>query len=568
MKKISVIYLLFAILFFFAACSSSKKNTDNDSDILPDESAETADQDINDDESDSAQDSDSGRSDDDSDTAGDGDADDNNPDTASDSDSDTAQDDDSDTDSDDLNPDIDTDPEEHDEDNTEEYEYDICKADNPCSDVEHSTGVCTVVKWDIYSCGCEAGYFWNGSGCIADPCMTDSCSGTAHSTGKCLPRTETAYTCECDENYFWTGSECADPCDPNPCASGANSMEGCSVVADIASYKCECNDNYFWWGAQSGCAAKEPVFGRVCTGLTACYDDEYTDITGMPYCPEEGEDFYGQDAYYARLGFCIPKSFEIRGSGSEKTVFDNNLKLEWQQTAPSGTYSWEDAKNYCKDLEYAGHSDWRVPTPKELLSIVDVTRELPAADPDYFPDVPEAFIAWTSQKYVRDNSDGEKCWRVYFKFGKLNSSDCTQKYNVRCVRGESLPDGHFEKSTVNGDEIVKDTVTGLVWQGTYVASMVWKEALEYCENLEYAGFSDWRLPNRDELISLINYDKADPPSDFPGFPGMYSGQTVLCSSTTSATYASRVWLVEVGEDGRVFEFYKSDLHEVLCVRSE
>ena len=555
----SKVICAFFLTILVVGCGSSKKDTVNDSDILPDDDIETAVED-----SDDGADTFSEKDDDESNTAPEKDEDSDDDDIeTSDNEADMTPNSDADADSDDLTSDLDTDPEHHDEDDTEK-----CKENNPCSTIEHSTGVCTVVKWDIYSCGCVDGYFWNGSACPADPCKPDSCNGIAHSTGNCLPRTETSYLCECDENYFWNGAECANPCDNDPCAAGANSKEGCTVVADIASYKCECVNDYFWWGTQSGCAAKEAVFGRICTGQTVCYDDEYTDVTGMPACPEKGEDFYGQDAYYARHGFCIPKSFEIRGEGSEKTVFDNNLKLEWQQTAPSETYSWENARNYCENLEYAGHSDWRLPTPKELLSIVDVTRALPAVDPDYFPDVQEAFISWTSKKYVRDDSDGERCWRVYFKFGILNNSDCTQTLNVRCVRGESLPDGHFEKSTVNGDEIVTDTVTGLVWQGTYVASRVWKEALEYCENLEYAGFSDWRLPNRNELISLINYDKADPPSDFPGFPGMYSGQTVLCSSTTSATYASRVWLVEVGEDGRVFEFYKSDLHKVLCVRSE
>jgi len=48
----------------------------------------------------------------------------------------------------------------------------------------------------------------------------------------------------------------------------------------------------------------------------------------------------------------------------------------------------------------------------------------------------------------------------------------------------------FQSSTLNGDEIVTDTKTGLVWQKTYVNGKTWQQALYYCENLTYAGHSD------------------------------------------------------------------------------
>ena len=59
-----------------------------------------------------------------------------------------------------------------------------------------------------------------------------------------------------------------------------------------------------------------------------------------------------------------------------------------------------------------------------------------------------------------------------------------------------------------------------MWQKDYVSGKTWKEALSYCENLTYAGYSDWRLPNRNELASLINYDNVSPASDFPDMPSL------------------------------------------------
>lgn len=97
----------------------------------------------------------------------------------------------------------------------------------------------------------------------------------------------------------------------------------------------------------------------------------------------------------------------------------------------------------------------------------------------------------------------------------------------------------FESSTVNGNVIVTDTETGLIWQKTYVSSKTWQGALSYCENLTYAGYSDWRVPNKNELASLVNYGKYDPASDFPAdMPAGY-----FWSSSTSVTYPSQAWLV-------------------------
>ena len=59
--------------------------------------------------------------------------------------------------------------------------------------------------------------------------------------------------------------------------------------------------------------------------------------------------------------------------------------------------------------------------------------------------------------------------------------------------------------------MITDRVTGLNWQGCAAGltgnvcnqgtagEYVWEEALDYCETLEWAGFTDWRLPTKYEL---------------------------------------------------------------------
>ena len=60
---------------------------------------------------------------------------------------------------------------------------------------------------------------------------------------------------------------------------------------------------------------------------------------------------------------------------------DNCTGLMWQQDTAPGTYTWQEALKYCEGLDLGGHDDWRLPNVRELHSIVDYGRVLPAIDP-------------------------------------------------------------------------------------------------------------------------------------------------------------------------------------------
>ncbi len=63
----------------------------------------------------------------------------------------------------------------------------------------------------------------------------------------------------------------------------------------------------------------------------------------------------------------------------------------------------------------------------------------------------------------------------------------------------------------NGDGTITDLNTGLMWQQTPpIEGMTWAQAKEYCENLEFGGYSDWRLPTLKELFSLSNFSEGWP----------------------------------------------------------
>jgi hypothetical protein len=82
------------------------------------------------------------------------------------------------------------------------------------------------------------------------------------------------------------------------------------------------------------------------------------------------------------------------------TVYDSKTKLTWQQTVSTTTYSGGGAVTYCAGLgAQLGGSGWRLPTIKELVSIVDYSRSAPAIDPTAFPSTPSGRF-WSSTTAV------------------------------------------------------------------------------------------------------------------------------------------------------------------------
>lgn len=105
--------------------------------------------------------------------------------------------------------------------------------------------------------------------------------------------------------------------------------------------------------------------------------------------------------------------------------------------------------------------------------------------------------------------------------------------------------------TDNGDGTITDNKTGLMWMqetaphphlSGSLHQMNWKDALSYCENLEYAGYSDWRLPNIKELDSIVDNSTYNPAIDTNFFPDTMS--LYYWSSTTSSHYTGNAWLVD------------------------
>ena len=102
-----------------------------------------------------------------------------------------------------------------------------------------------------------------------------------------------------------------------------------------------------------------------------------------------------------------------------------------------------------------------------------------------------------------------------------------------------IPGARF---TDNGDGTVTDNATGLMWEKVpSAANKTFAEALLYAEAQTTGGHTDWRLPNINELLSILDYSRISPVLDTAFFTKATSGYCV--SSTTNAVTTTKYWAV-------------------------
>ena len=124
----------------------------------------------------------------------------------------------------------------------------------------------------------------------------------------------------------------------------------------------------------------------------------------------------------------------------------------------------------------------------------------------------------------------------------------------------------FEK-----DDVVLDKHTGLIWTkntSLSVFPMTWNEALNFIKELNHSelfGHSDWKLPNRKELFSLMSHETVNPslPPAHP-FINVFTGY--YWTSTSCARLPNQAWYIHLG-GARVFKGMKYSSYMVWPVRN-
>ncbi len=110
---------------------------------------------------------------------------------------------------------------------------------------------------------------------------------------------------------------------------------------------------------------------------------------------------------------------------------------------------------------------------------------------------------------------------------------------------KSAPDGRF---TIMATSII-DTKTGLEWQKRPPSDrMDWNDALSYAESLELAGYSDWRLPRKEELLSLMKHNnkRSCDVLNKNGFKNIKP--EIYWTSTFDSSDGNNAWCIDVETD--------------------
>lgn len=240
----------------------------------------------------------------------------------------------------------------------------------------------------------------------------------------------------------------------------------------------------------------------------------------------------------------------------------------------------------------------------------------------------DPYRLWSSTKNTGlAGSVSQAFWYINYSNGQINSGSdvMSTTHWARCVRQGTAADVTEEEEeagdpsqnwectdnaectggkTCQSHKCVNETyvaANGLEWQRGRIIETInkweegvervknWDPAKEHCENLEYAGHDDWRLPNLTELKSLVTgcakTNECPVDADNYTYPGNYSTVCKTCdkgnymsaglglnidfpywtSTTDDPSKNTRVWAINF-MNGEVFYGYATAEHYAMCVR--
>ena len=253
---------------------------------------------------------------------------------------------------------------------------------------------------------------------------------------------------------------------------------------------------------------------------------------------------HGEDADYRRN----PMSFKLMHN--DKIIYDTHTKLMWERNLnfrskklmpPKGERMaqdvfypkelepkrrpYQEGVQYCKNLRLGGYDDWRMPTTKEGHTIAHYGSARPTIHMKYFKDVFAGLPGYGDRgkggmwvgPIAPDHPNS--AWHLGFIDGHLMGYPRGGYKTTRCVRADNNGVYWLPELRDNGNGTVTDNFSKLMWiQVVSPETSEWEEALQYCENLVFAGHDDWKLPSNKEQVSMVDYRKMKPALDEMFFP--------------------------------------------------
>ena len=311
------------------------------------------------------------------------------------------------------------------------------------------------------------------------------------------------------------------------------------------------------------------------TGQTKCYNTTGSEIA----CEGTGQD--GE----IQAGVSWPNPRFTPGTGTEAAcMIDNLTGLMWPRNGnlSNSPKDWFEAFDYVDSLNVSeglcGYTDWRLPNIKQLETLLYDT-----GDPGGWL-VKNGFLNVQSYKYWSSTtvaSDSFRAWFFDLQMPEINYQNDNGKLELFFVWPVRLhkqgvvqipktgqvssykanDDGALQMGSPwpvprfldNNDGTVIDYLTGLIWTkdtkspGPPVCGpgedKNWSTMFEYVKCLnanKYLGFNDWRIPNRNELHSIIDFSKSGIVfTEYPEFSNLTSFP--WWTSTTNIRLPHNAW---------------------------
>jgi cysteine-rich repeat protein len=395
-----------------------------------------------------------------------------------------------------------------------------------------------------------------GTACSSDPDPDGDADVDGPPDSEVSPEAEVADPV-CGNGEVETGEECddgnetaADGCEPVTCVFTCHADEECEADPEdgpcygVACRAVESGGRLCAPGANPGVSCDDGLF---CNGVDACGEEGTCVHPGDPCAP-------GTEACNEADGRCDPGGCTIDGA-----------------FVPEGTV---DPTDECRRCRRADAEDAWSPkddfTPCTLVTDPDRAYDVCVGGTCVSPgcgdvDCNTPGPAWdpadTGQRQCANATDaltacpgtagGPTCTTTPFC-----GQDAQYGWDVDHAATE-----RFTRST-DAEPVVADEVTGLVWQGCVAGRagtgcaggspvrLAWDAAVAHCEALAWNGLDDWRLPDRFELQSILDYGRASPAIDATAFPGTPNER--YWSSTASAGGIPGSWYAGLDSIGLSF----------------
>ena len=322
-------------------------------------------------------------------------------------------------------------------------------------------------------------------------------------------------------------------------------------------------------------------------GRDATNNDDSDGHAGFSYTRlnADGSEYSGSGDYTTEPWSCVVDNvtgliWEVKTD--DGTLRDRDEGFTWYDPDNETFTGTESAQDTADFVEYfnentevnsgnglCGQTNWRLPTVRELVGISDFSTYEPVVDTSYFPNARTRASEWS---WTADlNSDTENlpgyAWLYSYYTGSTRSKGnslgtTSNSFYVRLVSSSAAVKSYFNdyssdggRYTDHGDGTVSDNRTGLMWMKCIYgqahnlsdnscgitstgAAGTWQEAFAKANAFNSddplgLAYTDWRLPNVKELLSLVDLSSFEPPINQAIFPSA-DGQSQWTSTLSAA----------------------------------